>query len=46
MRATLPIFTVVTCQTCTDILYCQRSVQYDLLNQSKLEAIQNVSLRK
>ncbi len=46
MYATLHINNVVTCQTDTDILYCQRHVQYDLLNQSKLVAIQHVSLRK
>ena len=45
MLATLHLHTVVTCQTYTDILYVKRNVQY-LLNQSKLVANENVSLRK
>jgi len=46
MLATLHLHTVVTCQTHTDILYGQRTVQYGLLNQSELVINENVSLRK
>ena len=46
MHTTLRPHTVVTCQTYTDILYSQRTVQYGLLNQSKLVINENVSLRK
>lgn len=37
---------VVACKTDADIFYCQRHVQYGLLNHSLLANYQHVSLRK
>ncbi len=46
MHTTLHPHNVVTCQTYTDILYGQCTVQYGLLNQFKLVANENVRLRE